>query len=92
MTDWAQDLKQYGEFDTDEALGHLVSLRQLDDQVQETLFTGAAADARLTDARVVMHIQFLKMQLDNWKRASGGTNCQRSKQDFYVLSLHLIWE
>ncbi|KAJ4383398.1 hypothetical protein N0V86_001445 [Didymella sp. IMI 355093] len=77
MTEWAQDLKQYGEFPTDEILGHLVSLRKLDDQVQDTLFTGAAADARLTDARVLMHIRFLETQLDTWRRDSEGVQCQR---------------
>jgi hypothetical protein len=86
MTEWAQDLKVYGEFATDEVLGHLVSLRQLDDQVQDTLFTGASRDAGLTDARVVMHIRFLKTQLDTWKRDSEGVHCQRSKlnQSFQV--------
>jgi hypothetical protein len=79
MTEWAQDLKRYGEFATDEILEHLVSLRKLDDQVQDTLFTGAAADARLTDARVVMHIQFLRTQLDTWRRDSEGVKCQRSR-------------
>lgn len=85
MTEWAQDLKRHGEFPTDEVLGHLVSLRQLDDQVQDTLFTGAARDAGLTDARVVMHIRFLKTQLDAWKRDSEGVQCQRSKLNHLFL-------
>lgn len=79
MTEWAQDLKRCGEFPTDEMLGHLVSLRQLDDQVHDTLFTGTAREAGLTDARVVMHIRFLKTQLDAWKRESERVQCQRSK-------------
>ena len=79
MTEWAQDLKAYGEFATDEVLGHLVSLRQLDDQVQDTLLTGVVSDAGLNDARVAMHIRFLKTQLDTWKRDSKGVQCQRSK-------------
>ena len=85
MTEWAQELKIEREFDTDETLGHLVSLRQLDDQVQETLFTGAAADAPLTDTRVLMHIRFLETQLEAWKRDSEGTAYQRSK--FVVIAL-----
>ena len=86
MTGWAQDLKSYGEFATDEVLGHLVSLRQLDDQVQDTLFTGATREAGLTDTRVVMHIRFLQTQLAAWKRDSEGVQCQRSKlkQPFQV--------
>lgn len=79
MTDWAQELKDYGEFATDEVLGHLISLRQLDDEVQDTLFVGVGADARLTDARVVIHIRFLEMRLDAWKRDSESATCQRSK-------------
>ncbi|KAL1656065.1 hypothetical protein SLS61_001135 [Didymella pomorum] len=77
MAGWAQDLKSYGEFATDEVLGHLVSLRQLDDQVQDTLFTGATRDVGLTDTRVVMHIRFLQTQLATWKRDSEGVQCQR---------------
>lgn len=79
MTEWAQELKRHGEFRTDAVLGHLISLRQLDDQVQDTLFTGAAAEARLNDARVVMHVRFLETQLDTWKRDSEGSECQRSE-------------
>lgn len=79
MTEWAQNLKQYGEFLTDEVLGHLVSLRRLDDQIQDSLFTGAAAESRLTDTRVLMHVRFLQSQLDTWKQDSEGVQCQRSK-------------
>ena len=79
MTAWAQELKEQGEFATDEILGHLVSLRQLDDEVQDTLFTGNGADARLTDARVVMHIRFLETRLDTWRRDTEGAQCKRSK-------------
>lgn len=86
MTEWAQELKRHGEFATDEVLAHLVSLRQLDDEVQDTLFTGAGADAALTDARVVMHIRFLETRLDAWKRDSEGVQCQRSK-----LVTHVSW-
>ncbi len=35
MTEWAQELKDQGEFPTDEVLGHLVSLRQIDDEVEQ---------------------------------------------------------
>lgn len=79
MTEWAQELRRDREFDTDEILEHLVSLRQLDDQVQDTLFTGPAADAPITDARVLMHMRFLETQLDAWKRDSEGAESQRRK-------------
>ena len=50
MTEWAQELKEHGEFATDEVLGHLISLRQLDDEVQDTLYNGAGAEARTDGA------------------------------------------
>lgn len=83
MTEWAQELRYEREFGTDEVLGHLISLRQLDDQVQETLFTGAGTDAPLTDTRVLMQVRFLETQLEAWKRDSEGAQYQRSK--FVVL-------
>jgi hypothetical protein len=79
MTEWAQELKRSGEYETDEILEHLVSLRQLDDEVQDTLYTGAAADAPPTDARVLMHVRFLETQLDAWKRGSEKVAHQRSR-------------
>lgn len=79
MSEWAQELSSYGEFATDEVLGHLISLRQLDDEVQDTLFSGAGADAQLADARVVIHVRFLETRLDAWKRDTDGVACQRSK-------------
>lgn len=79
MTVWAQELKEYGEFTTDGVLAHLISLRQLDDEIQDTLFNGVGADARLTDVRVVMHVRFLETRLDAWKRESEGATCKRSK-------------
>lgn len=91
MTGWAQELKDQGEFATDEVLGHLISLRQLDDEVQETLFTGSEAQAQLADARVVMHIRFLETRLDAWKRDSEGATCQRSKFRTIALSLVLTY-
>ena len=83
MTEWAQELKEHGEFATDEVLGQLISLRQLDDEVQDTLFNGAGAEARLTDPRVVMHVRFLESRLDAWKRDSEGAACKRSKPPPY---------
>ncbi|KAF3010692.1 hypothetical protein E8E13_005864 [Curvularia kusanoi] len=77
MTGWAQELKEYREFATDEVLGHLISLRQLDDEVQDTLFIGAGAEARLTDARVVIHVRFLETRLEAWRRDSEGSACKR---------------
>ena len=60
MTEWAQNLKRDGEYGTDEAISHLVALRQIDDQVQDTLFAGPAVDIPLTDPRTQMHVRFLE--------------------------------
>lgn len=89
MTDWAQELKRDGEFESDEVLGHLVSLRQLDDEVQDTLFTGAAAEAQFTEPRVIMHVRFLETRLEAWKRESEGSECQRSKPRAVINDLDL---
>lgn len=89
MTEWAQELKCYGEFATDGMLGHLVSLRQLEDQVQETLFTGSGVESLLTDARVVMHVRYLETQLNTWKRESEGAECERCKLISNIGDIHL---
>ncbi len=77
MTEWAQSLKSDREYETDEAICHLISLRRIDDQVQDTLFTGSAADISFADARTEMHVQFIEVQLDAWKRESSGSSSQR---------------
>ncbi|KAF9696654.1 hypothetical protein EKO04_005673 [Ascochyta lentis] len=93
MTEWAQDLKSYGEFETDKTIEPLISLRQLDDQVQDTLFTGAAAEASLADSRMAMHVRFLETQLDAWRRGCDGVGCHRmlSLSYFYTdMVLHTV--
>lgn len=77
MTEWAQNLKRVMEYESDEAIIHLVSLRQIDDQVQDTLFSGSAAELPLSDARTLMHVRFMEAQLDAWKRESLGCGSKR---------------
>ena len=89
MTEWAQELKCHGEFVTDRMLGHLISLRQLEDQVQDNLFTGSGAASLLTDAHVVMQVRFLEMQLDTWKRESDGAECERCELAVDIDDTHL---
>lgn len=76
MTEWAQNLKRDSEFDSDKTICHLIALRQIDDQIQDMLFSGSAAEAPLTDARILMHVRFLEAQLDAWKRGSSGLASQ----------------
>lgn len=94
MTDWARDLKQEREYDSDETISHLIALRQLDDQVQDTLFTSTAATLPLSDARILMHVRFLESQFDVWKKDSQYAGEKRRKslsrrQDLLrLLNLH----
>jgi hypothetical protein len=77
MADWAQNLKQEREYASDETISHLVSLRQIDDQIQDTLFTADAMRLPLSDGRTLMHVRFMEAQLDAWKRESYGASSQR---------------
>ncbi|KAH9861823.1 hypothetical protein J1614_011576 [Plenodomus biglobosus] len=70
MTEWAQNLKQDREYESDETIGHLISLRQIDDQIQDTLFTGSARETNLADPRTLMHMRFMAAQLETWKKES----------------------
>jgi len=79
MTEWARNLKHEREYDSDETISHLIALRQLDDQVQDTLFTGSAAELPLTDARTLMHVRFLEGQLEAWRSDSLNAGAQRRK-------------
>lgn len=65
------------EYDSDETIIHLISLRQIDDQVQDTLFTGSAIELPITDARTLMHVRFMEAQLDVWKKESCSSTSKR---------------
>jgi hypothetical protein len=79
MTEWAQNLRNEREYDSDETISHLITLRQLDDQVQDTLYSDNAINLPLSDARTLMHVRFIESQLDAWKRDSQGAGAQRCK-------------
>jgi hypothetical protein len=81
MTEWAQNLKHEREYDSDETISHLITLRQLDDQVQDTLYSDSAKELPLSDARTLMHVRFLENQLDTWKRDSQDAGAQRCKPE-----------
>jgi hypothetical protein len=92
MTEWAQNLKNEGEYDSDETISHLIYLRHLDDQVQDTLYSDNAINLPLSDARTLMHVRFMESQLDAWKRDSQGAGAQRcqSSNSFHVKNVMLI--
>ncbi|KAF2030963.1 MFS general substrate transporter [Setomelanomma holmii] len=77
MSEWAQNLRVEREYDSDETIRHLIALRQLDDQVQDSLFTGDALHMPLSDARTLMHVRFLESQLEAWRKESQGAEAQR---------------
>lgn len=77
MAEWAQKLKQDLEYESDEIIPHLISLRQIDDQIQDTLFTADAKQLPLSDGRTLMHVRFMETQLDEWKKNSIGARSQR---------------
>ncbi|KAL1794338.1 hypothetical protein ACET3X_007759 [Alternaria dauci] len=76
MTEWAQGLKRNREYETDEAIDLLISLRQIDDQVQDALFTADASQLPISDGRALMHVRFIDVQLDAWKRECDGVASQ----------------
>jgi hypothetical protein len=92
MTEWAQNLRNEREYDSDETISHLITLRQLDDQVQDTLYSDNAINLPLSDARTLMHVRFLESQLDAWKRDSQAAGAQRCKSShcMYVENVMLI--
>jgi hypothetical protein len=79
MTEWAQNLKAVREYESDETISHLITLRQIDDQVQDNLFSAGTKDLPLSDARTLMHVRFLESQLYMWKRDSQDAGAERCK-------------
>lgn len=77
MAEWAQMLKHDREYESDEIIRYLISLRQIDDQIQDTLFAGGAADTPFTDARTLMHMRFMEAQLEIWKKESSNSKFRR---------------
>ncbi|KAI4945156.1 hypothetical protein J4E91_008133 [Alternaria rosae] len=77
MTEWAQSLKQDREYETDETISLLISLRQIDDQVQDELFTADTSQLPMSDGRALMHVRFIDVQLDTWKRECNDVASQR---------------
>ncbi|KAI8939133.1 hypothetical protein NX059_004967 [Plenodomus lindquistii] len=77
MAEWAENLKQDREYDSDEAIEYLISLRQIDDQIQDTLFTGSAHETNLEDARTLIHMRFMAAQLESWKKNSAAAMSRR---------------
>ena len=77
MSEWAQELKQDHEYESDEIIPHLISLRQIDDQIQDTLFTADAKRLPISDRLTLMNVRCMEAQLDSWRKNSAGVVSQR---------------
>jgi hypothetical protein len=63
MTECAKSLKTVREYESDETICHLITLRQIDDQVQDNLFSVGAKELPLSDANTLMHVRLLEPRL-----------------------------
>jgi hypothetical protein len=77
MAEWAQELKADREHASDESISYLISLRHIDDQIQDTLFTADAIRSPSSDARTLLHVRFMESQLGLWEQSSSGATSQR---------------
>ncbi|EUC49616.1 hypothetical protein COCMIDRAFT_33041 [Bipolaris oryzae ATCC 44560] len=67
MTEAAESLGKELEYESDEIISHLISLRQIEEQIQDILFTADTAQLPLSDGRMLMHLRSIESQLDAWK-------------------------
>ncbi|KAF1964112.1 hypothetical protein BU23DRAFT_547965 [Bimuria novae-zelandiae CBS 107.79] len=68
MGQCSRDLRDHQQFPSDKIIGHLITIRRLDDQIQECFFTEETIKLDITDPRILMNFRFLEGQLDEWKR------------------------
>ena len=62
-----QSLMYDREYESDETLGRLISLRRIDDQIYEFMNGDDTVDLPITDARIHMNMRFMETQLEDWK-------------------------
>lgn len=79
MTEWARALERVREYQSDETIRHLIILRQIDDQIQDTLFADGTVPITMIDARTLMHMRFMETQLEAWMNESSGAAFRRRK-------------
>jgi hypothetical protein len=77
MSDWARELKQEREYESDETISHLISLRHIDDDIQSNLFATHAMHLPFSDKLTLMHMRYMQTQLDAWKQESSESGSQR---------------
>jgi hypothetical protein len=68
MGQCSRDLRDHRQYSSDVIIGHLLSIRRLDDQIQDCFFTEETAGLDIADPRISMNFRFLESQLEEWKR------------------------
>jgi hypothetical protein len=87
MSDWAEELKREREYESDETLGLLVSLRKIDDHVQDDLYSHDTINSPFTDTRVAVTVRFYESMLTEWRGKSQAVGSPRCKFVLWYLSL-----
>ncbi|USP75075.1 hypothetical protein yc1106_02349 [Curvularia clavata] len=63
----AESLEQEQEHDSDKIMSRLISLRQIEEHIQDALFTADNMQLSLSDGCTLMHLRSIEAQLDAWK-------------------------
>ncbi|EUC38023.1 hypothetical protein COCCADRAFT_32906 [Bipolaris zeicola 26-R-13] len=90
MTEAAESLGKELEYESDEVISHLISLRQIEEQIQDILFTADTAQLSLSDGRMLMHLRSIEGQLDAWKARSCCSASQRLLELSFSFSKTLL--
>ncbi|KAF2649993.1 hypothetical protein K491DRAFT_707826 [Lophiostoma macrostomum CBS 122681] len=86
-------LQQDREYPSDKAIGRLISLRRLEDQINSTFNTEEATNLPISDSRIAMNLRFMETQLEEWRRDSTSETMSRTLElanSFAEMSLHAI--
>jgi hypothetical protein len=75
----SQRLMYDREYESDETISSLISLRRLDDQIYESLNGDDTVDLPITDSRIYMSMRFLETQLEDWKVNNTTTGMSKSE-------------
>ena len=65
------------EYASDELISRLISLRKMDDQIQDSFYAEEALSIPITDSRIAMNLRFMEGQLDEWKRQTNHEGLHR---------------
>lgn len=68
MGQCSHDLRTHQQYPSDRIIGHLLVIRRLDDQIQDSFFTEETIGLDMTDPRISMNYRLIESQLEEWKR------------------------